>query len=429
MFRYRTLVLTAIAFALLGLAQYASAGDTYKVLNYFSGKNGEQPEGGLIFDASGNLYGTTFYGGTACSGQGCGTAFQLVPDGAGGWTEHVIHEFCSESDCADGWYPVGALVSDASGNLYGVTDLGGAKGPSWGGGTVFQLVPGPDDTWTENVLYAFCAVSDPFCGDGYQPDGPVVFDASGNLYGTTSRGGEWGMGVVFELVPSAKGTWTEQVLYSFCSVSNCGDGDLPLGNLVFDAVGNLYGTTTYGGGGNCEESCGTVFQLTPGQEGTWTERVIDSFSSHNGAEPYGLVFDGNGNLYGAAGVGGLGGDYGNGLIFRLTPGKDDSWTETVVRHFYVRWHGPEGPLVFDSAGNLYGTTYGGGRYQYGIAFKLTPKQNGEWPLTVLHSFDPRAGMDPVDGLIFNSDGNLYGVASFGGVGSNYGDGVVFEITP
>ena len=229
---------------------------------------------------------------------------------------------------------------------------GGPNGNPYGGGAVFQLVPGPDGSWTENVLYGFCAMSG--CADGYQPITPLVFDASGNLYGTTTQGGEYADGVVFELVHGAEGTWTEEVLYSFCAVSGCAD-DIPFGNLIFDSAGNLYGTTLYGGNRNCEVGCGAVFELTPGKDGAWTEQVLHSFNYNDGAEPNGLVFDGRGDLYGTAAQGGIGGGAGNGLVFRLTPGKDGAWTETVIRYFYVRLHSPGG-VVFDRAGNLYGNT-------------------------------------------------------------------------
>ena len=431
MTRHRSRVTLAASIALFGLLATtpALAGDTYKVLHRFNGKNGEQPAAGLTFDTSGNLYGTTFYGGTACTGQGCGTAFQLVPNGKGGWTEHVLHNFCSESNCADGWYPEAALVFDAAGNLYGTTRLGGPNGNADGGGTVFQLVPDPDGAWTENVLYGFCAG----CAEGDQPIGPVVFDVSGNLYGTTTQGGAYASGVVFELVHGTHGTWTEKVLYSFCAVSECADGEYPFGSLIFDPSGNLYGETYYGGNLKCEVGCGTIFELIQGKGGAWSERVIHSFNFHDGAGPNGLVFDGHGNLYGAAALGGLGGSWGHGgygVVFRLSPGKDGTWTETVIRYFHVRLHGPGGPLVFDRAGNLYGTTYeGGGAYGYGIVFKLSPSQSGTWTLKVLHWFNGKAGENPVGGVILDAAGNLYGTTVVGGVGSKGGDGIVFEITP
>jgi uncharacterized repeat protein (TIGR03803 family) len=394
------------------------AGDTYKVLHRFNGADGEMPQSSLVLDALGNLYGTTAFGGKFETGN----VFQLVPDGSGGWTEHVLHNFCSAPGCADGENPSGSLIFDSAGNLYGTTSDGGS---SENGGVAFRLSPGADGKWTEEVLYDFCATQN--CPDGEAPVAGLIFDAAGNLYGTTTELGPHGYGTVFQLVPGSNGTWTENVLHSFCALSGCADGAWPFGDLVIDADGNLYGTTLSGGAysnGNCSLGrCGTVFELTPTENGEWTYQVIHSFNYHDGANPTaGLIFDAHGDLYGAAG---RGGPSGSGVVFELTPGAGGAWTETVLHPFFYRGGGEVSTLVFDPAGNLCGTATGGGTDDAGIVFRLSPGQNGKWTETVLHSFKHGSGYAPEAGVVLDSSGNLYGTAAY-----NYaGYGVVYEITP
>ncbi len=230
------------------------------------------------------------------------------------WKEKVLHSFCSQPNCADGDYPTAGLIFDAAGNLYGTTYAGGAYG-AYGPGTVFELTPAAGGGWTEKVLHSF----DNDCTDGASPYASLIFDAAGNLYGTTSRrrllpacdAGE-GCGTVFELTPTAGGGWTEKVLHSF---GNGTDGANPDCDLIFDAAGNLYGTTIYGG----TYSYGTVFELTPAGGGNWTEKVLHNFNRNgtDGICPYaGLIFDAAGNLYGTTS---LGGTFGVGTVFELTP--------------------------------------------------------------------------------------------------------------
>jgi beta-xylosidase len=231
-----------------------------------------------------------------------------------------LHGFSSEDPNAG---PVSAVIFDAAGNLYGTTRLGG----SYYNGTVFRLVPQPDGKWKETVLHNF--------GNGKDGSGPVslIFDAAGNLYGTTTTGGAYesgchggGCGTVFELSPGYDGKWTERVLHSFGKGT---DGVFPSGSLIFDAVGNLYGTTWTGGAHSsaCSgQGCGTVFQLIPGTNGKWTERVLHSFN-HNGRDGNGpdssLIFDPAGNLYGTTRFGGTYGSscggLGCGTVFQVRP--------------------------------------------------------------------------------------------------------------
>ena len=337
-------------------------------------KDGLGPYGGLIFDGAGNLYGTTGNGG---SGRG-GTVFQLSPVVGGGWREKILHNF-NYNGGKDGIVPYASLIFDAVGNLYGTTLNGGPgsctnrNGDVVGCGTVFELTPKADGAWTEKILHRF----DNRGTDGYFPYASLVLDASGNLYGTTFYGGAHGYGTVFELTPQAGGSWTETMVYSFCSQSFCTDGSVPFASLIFDAAGNLYGTTQQGGGGG-----GTVFELTPSGGGAWTESILASFSDSGDEAAEGtfpaarLIFDAAGNLYGTTASGGANGW---GTAFELSPGAAGGvWTEKVLHNFnYNPYNGTDGAdptcgLIFDAAGNLYGTTFSGGSGRYGTVFEIRP---------------------------------------------------------
>ena len=395
------------------LTPKAGGGWTEQVLYSFStnGPVGALPWAGLIFDAVGNLYGTTYEGGT----HDVGTVFELMPKAGEGWTEQVLYSF--NNNGADGAGPAAGLIFDKNGNLYGTTSEGGTHGV----GMVFELAPAQGGGWTEQVLYSF-STNGPV---GADPAAGLIFDAAGNLYGTTNRGGTHDFGTVFELTPNAGGGgWTETVLYHF---SNYPDGAYPVAGLIFDAAGNLYGTT--GGGGT--RDVGTVFELTPKAGGGWTETVLYNFSTKGpvGAYPYaGLIFDGAGNLYGTTSEGGT---RGVGTVFELTPKAGGGWTEQVLYNFST--NGPVGAypfagLIFDAAGNLYGTTNRGGTHGYGTVFELTPTAGGGWTEAVLYSFSTNGpvGAYPDAGLIFDKNGNLYGTTYEGGTDNS---GTVFELTP
>jgi uncharacterized repeat protein (TIGR03803 family) len=334
--------------------------------------------------------------------------------------EKVLYSFTGGTD---GGLPVAGLIIDAFGNLYGTTDIGGVNNV----GTVFELTPGANDAWTETVLYSFQENGH----DGRYPQASLIFDAAGNLYGTTYDGGVNNVGTVFELTPGSSGTWTETVLYSF--QNNSQDGANPSANLVFDAAGNLYGTTMFGGPirtGKCNGGCGTVFELTPGSNGTWTEKVLHFFDWWDGATPWdGLVVGPSGSLYGTT-------SYGNvqGNVFRLRADANGKWTEKAL-HIFHSGDGDEGdapraPVIFDAAGNLYGAALNSYGYSGGTVFKL---KHGTWTEDVLYSF-PSSGQDgsnPYAGLIFDRNGNLYGTTEAGGAdGSgcgNSGCGTVFRL--
>jgi len=405
-----------------------------KVLHTFtSGNRGGSPSGKLIFDTVGNLYGTTSAGGgfnTNCPNGWCGAVFELTPTVSGRWKESVLHDFRWGEN---GSVPQAGLIFDSSGNLYGTTSEGGRGRCLYRAcGVVFELTPTTAGKWTETVLYAFSGGD-----DGGYPYAGLIFDAAGNLYGTTVLGGNRGFGVVFELMHTSNGMWKEKVLHAFTGGK---DGGQLSGRLIFDERGSLYGDTTLGGNlADCQgNGCGVVFKLTPTSHGRWKESVLYSFAGgKDGAGPSGssLIFDSVGSLYGttggdAEGCQGLGGC---GVVFKLAPTSNGRWKETVLHTFTGGKDGAvaEPDLTFDSAGNLYGTTYYGGlancAYGCGVAFKLMPTSNGQWKEIVLHSFTGgNDGGSPASGSIFDPEGNLYGSTAMGGAN---GWGVIFELTP
>jgi uncharacterized repeat protein (TIGR03803 family) len=418
-------VATATLIAILVLASGAAAGQ-YNVLYVFPHVyGGANPYGNLTFDPAGNLYGATWGG-----PRGFGVVFKLTHNSNGCWTKKVIYTFTGG---ADGGNPAAGLVMDKAGNLYGTTVNGGVLNEyiclNGTCGVVFKLAPNPDGTWTESVLHKFTWV------DGYFPAAKLIFDEAGNLYGTTWGGGGggcgfannyYGCGTVFRLKPNPDGTWNESVLHAFSG----GEGAGPAGGLIFDTAGNLYGTTGGGGGGGCGyPGCGTVFRLEPNADGSWTNNVLYAFQGYldGYADGYGpaagLIFDATGNLYGTTGGGGSGGQYGYGVVFKLTPRADGNWTESVLHSFTgANGNGPLG-LIFDS-GNLYGMTNQGGTSNVGVVFKVMPNPDGSWTGSVLHNFTG-FGEYPESDLTMDKAGNLYGTTKAGI--SNYG--LVFEITP
>jgi uncharacterized repeat protein (TIGR03803 family) len=396
-----------------------------KILYSLNRKHGAFPRAGLAFGARGNLYGTTYYGGAsnACvAGDGCGTVFELTPKSGGGWTETTLHSFSFNG--TDGYYPAAAVVVDASGNVYGTTVDGGTGGCTSGGspigcGIVFELTPQAGSGWSETVLHNFTGNF----VDGSNPSASLIFDGSGNLYGTTGGGGTFGEGTVFELSPSEGGRWTETVLYSF--ENNASDGTTPAASLVFDTAGSLYGTTSAGGNlSACETSgCGTVFELTPVTGGGWTERIIYVFGATDGHLPQaGLSMDKAGNLYGTTFFGGT---YGYGTAFELSPEVGGNWNLTTLQNFNISGNDGAylyGGVILDSKGNLYGTTFRGGASDEGTVFELSRAGFGTWKEKVLYSFS-NSGYQPHAGVISDASGNIYGTTYGGGTGN----GTVFEV--
>jgi hypothetical protein len=408
-------VVTVTLVVVLGLTPSAWAASTQKVLYSFTGGlDGNQPRQTLIFDKAGNLYGTTWMGGA----YEYGTAFELTPNVDGSWTEHVLYSFTGGSD---GQLPEwGGLAMDAANNLYSTTNLGG----EYGAGTLFELSSNSDGTWTERVLHHFTGKS-----DGQHPFTTPIFDEAGNLYATSAGGGvyipinPWGCGAAFMMTPGTDNQWTFRLIRQGGQPA-CA----PWVGLVRDASGNFYGTTRDVGYYCSQGDCGTVFQLTPTTNGKWTYKVLHRFTGGEaGADPAcnDLVFDGQGNLYGAV----WGGAYANGFVYKLAPSAGGKGvTYQVLYRFKGLEDGgnPSGGMIFDAAGSLYGPTWSGGTYGYGVVFKLTPNQDGSWTESVIHNFNGSDGANPARSLISDPTGNLYGITTAGGA---FGAGTVYEITP
>jgi uncharacterized repeat protein (TIGR03803 family) len=409
-------VFAALILAGFMLTTLAVAADQEKVIYSFrGGADGNNPSPNLLADSAGNFYGTSTSGGV----QQLGTVFELSPKAGGGWKEKTLYTFQGGTDGAD---PSSGLIADAVGNLYGETGGGGSAS----GGTVYELSPSKNG-WTETVLYSFLNQN-----TGMSPGGGLVFDAAGNLYGTTAQGGQLGLGLVFQLTPDGKGNWTAKVIHAF---GKGRDGGLPAG-LTIDSQGNLFGTTFAG-----YEVAGAAYELTPQRNGKWKRTVLHGFTGGKDGEfPSGnLILDAAGNLYGTAESGGAasnsnGCDFGCGTVFKLTPGAK-AWTFSVLYSFTGGQDGrqPDGTLAFDASGNLYGTTETGGGtgcdfgYGCGTAFELSPSAKGPWTEAVLHSFQKQPdGLKPQGALLPDSQGNWYGTTSVGGANS---DGTVFKITP
>ena len=325
------------------------------------------------------------------------------------WAGQInLHTFCSQQACTDGAYPYAGMILDRANNLYGTTQQGGTD---LGGGTVFRLSR-TSGGWTQTVLHSFLGGS-----DGANPVGPLVMDPVGNIYGVASGGG-LGFGTIFELTPS-NGGWTFQVIYTFKGGDD-GVVSIDSGGLALDGAGNLYGTTEMGG----TAGFGTVFEMSL-INGTWTKNTLYSFAGGNdAADPLtGVTLDASGNLFGAT-VGG--GDFGSGAVFEVV-NNQGTWTESVIYSFTGGDDGsyPEfGAPVLDSDGNLYGTAAGGGPNNQGVVYELT-HSNGTWTETVLYSFTGGDdGGQPFAGLTFSKDGNLFGAAAY--FGAN-GDGTLFEL--
>jgi uncharacterized repeat protein (TIGR03803 family) len=379
--------------ALAHLWASAAPAATFSVLHAFSGgsADGITPQSPLIRDSSGNLYGTTLFGGF----YGLGTIYKLDP--AGKLT--VLHSFNGQSD---GGLSYGGVIRDSAGNLYGANFL--AAGTGCGGegcGTVYKLAA----SGTFKVLHTFTGGS-----DGGQPYGSLVHDASGNLYGTTLYGGNISAnstcGVVFKLDPSGALT----VLHSF----SFSDGANPWASLVRDSVGNMYGTASSGGTGNS----GVIFKL----DTALNFSVIFNFAGGDGgSSPMGpLSVDSAGNLYGTTESGGTG-DFGTAFVL-------DSALDLTVLHNFVGGSTGFQPytsdLARDSAGNLYGTTMNGGNSECFCGVVFEKEAAGTYSL--LHRFSGGDdGSLPLNGVLY-SGGNLFGAASHGGAN---GAGVIFRIKP
>ena len=428
---HKRISLFAHAVALMILVPAVSWAGSEKVLYTFTGgADGGTPQGGVIFDGSGSLYGTAEDGAISGCFAGCGTVFQLAPVSGGEWTYNVLYSFPGG---AGGGGPAAGLLFDPSANLYGTApDEGTGTGcGTYGCGVAFELTPGSSG-WTGTVLYDFTAAT------GSRPEFGLILDKQGNLYGTNpSGGGPWG--TVFELLKSKTGGWHEKLLHVFAGNP---DGAEPGAPLVSDAVGNLYGTASSGGTHNG----GTAFELSAGG-GQY--RTIYNFGCKltggkckpgDGRKPFGaLIFDKKGNLYGTTTSGG---GYRAGTVFELSM-SGGKWHERLLYSFKGGSDGkePSSAPIFDASGNLYGITGFGGDTNCnlgngcGTVFKLTPPVGGgSWKKKILYVFAGGSdGLAPSGGLVMDATGNLYGTTAFGGQAcpewGSAGCGVVFEITP
>jgi uncharacterized repeat protein (TIGR03803 family) len=320
--------------------------------SFTGGADGGEPYKGVTLDREGNLYGTAVTGGSGSCEGGCGVAYKLTKSG-GTWTQRVIHAFTGGND---GSGPGARLTVDREGNVYGMTPIGGA----YGLGTIYKIHQGPRGGWTFKVIHAFTGGADGGSGSA----GRMIL-RNGLLYGAATTGGTYGSGVVFELTPRAVGRWDFRTIYSFRGQP---DGSFPYGALLFDGSGNVYGTTYYGGTNNI----GAVYKLSRRPVGEWNESVIYSFQDvpDGNSSISNLVFDGAGNLYGTTSEGGLG----RGTIFKLSPVGGGQWTETVVHRFQGPPDGafPYNGLVVDRFGNFYGATVHGGDDDDGSVYQFTP---------------------------------------------------------
>jgi len=343
---------------------------------------------------------------------GCGTAFELSHS-AGGWTKTLLYTFCSESNCADGALPNGDLAIDATKTLYG-TALGGSSF----GGTAFALSPDSKGDWHYTVIYEFQGGT-----DAIDPDGGLIFDKSGNLYGTAGGPGvffpDYFIGSIFVLHPGSQG-WSDRVLYTFCS-QNCRDGFSPAAALAWGPDGDLYGATNNGGArswGCRSRGCGVLFSLTSSKEPKY--KVLRTLAGADGSNPMSaLISDDLGNLYGTTVWDGA---FGTGTVFRLSRTANGRWKYSVLHEFSLGrcCANFRSALVLDARGNLYGTTWTGGSGRCygqgcGLIYKLTPGNHDTWKYTDLYNFTGESdGGWPTGRLAIDKNGNLYGAAAWGG---------------
>jgi uncharacterized repeat protein (TIGR03803 family) len=325
--------------------------------------DGLGPQAGLFLDSSGNLYGTTSMGGNSSNpncGHGCGVVFELTSNN-GFWTETVLYAFSGGSD---GAAPMASLVMDSAGNLYGTTSAGGGTSPycALGCGVLFTLQRGVNGTWTQKVLHAFCTVSG--CVDGAVPNG-LAFDGAGSLYCTTAQVGQYDGGTVIQLVPHANGKWSGRLVHSF---GKGADGVSPNPGLAIDTSDYVYGTTNRGG----QFNSGMAFELRLGAKGQWTEHLLHSFCSSTncadgGLPAAGLTVDSSGHLFGTTSAGGTAQ---GGTLYALTQNPNGHWTETVL---YNSFSGNlNGQVTLDPSENLFSTTSIGGNYNLGSVIEVVP---------------------------------------------------------
>jgi uncharacterized repeat protein (TIGR03803 family) len=405
-----------LIWALTIVALPSAQAQTFSVLHKFTGgPDGYTPYAGVTIDQGGNLYGTTTEYGT----DGGGNVYQLKHKN-GGWVLTTLSNLPNYG--GGGWLPYGRPVVGPGGAIY-VTTFYGGNGfcGEFGCGTVSSIRPPQNPCrsitcpWTVTTSYSFSGLD----GNGPELVDPV-FDSAGNMYGSTYEGGANYSGNVFQLTRS-NGQWTGTSIHDFSG----SDGYLPYSSVTLDAQGNVYGTTWMGG----PDNAGVVYRLSPSGSG-WTYTMLYAFQdTADGTGPVGgVVLDQAGNVYGATATGGSGE---GGTVYELSP-SGGGWNFSLLYSFTASGYdpGPLDTLTLDAAGNLYGTTYGGGAFGYGTVFKLT-HNGGSWTYTDLHDFTSgEDGGKPIGGVTLDTSGNLYGTTSVGAGGQcSEGCGVVWEITP
>jgi uncharacterized repeat protein (TIGR03803 family) len=414
--RVKALLLFAVTLAFAASAWAAGTESVIYNFNNYSG-DGYYPYSGLVADKAGNLYGTTYEGGA----NGLGSVFELTLSG-GVWTETLLYSFAGDAT-GDGEYPVySPLVFDKAGNLYGTTEYGGST--SCNCGVVFELTKS-GSTWKETILHSFLG----YPKDGYLPQAGLSFDTAGNLYGTTYQGGTFNVGTVFQLQPS-KSSWKYKAIHNFNTQS--GGAGYPLGGITQGADGYYYGTTYYGG---FAYNAGTIYRLFQARN-TWVgQNVFYFLEGGDGIYPdSSLTMDAKGNMYGTTYYGGSGEacSGGCGTVYKLTAGKNFTYTQSVIYSFQAGTKDGQNPyygagVTLDAKGNLYGTTlYGGSTENAGTVYELKPSGSG-YKESLLWSFDTVTGDGyyPRGGVILVG-GNVYGTTSSGG---SHSAGAAFEIKP
>jgi uncharacterized repeat protein (TIGR03803 family) len=392
-----------LALACTATLPAAVQAQTLTTITSFDNMSGSNPFGSLIADSAGNLFGTTYQGGTNVYG----TVFKIpLSNGTYGAVIDIAN-----FNTTNGAYLLGSLIADSAGNLFGTTNSGGANGK----GTVFEI-PLSNGTYGAAIDIASFNTT-----NGASPQGSLIADSAGNLFGTTNSGGANGKGTVFE-IPLSNGTYGAVIDIASFNTTN---GASPQGSLIADSAGNLFGTTHFGGA----NGSGTVFEipLSNGAYGAVTD--IASFNTTNGANPYGsLIADGAGNLFGTTYGGGANN---RGTLFEIPLSNGAYGAVTDIASFNTtNGANPSGSLIADGAGNLFGTTVNGGAtYNRGTVFEIpfvSGGYNGGYgAVTDITNFNLANGAYPYGSLIADSAGNLFGTTGYGGANSH---GTVFEIS-
>jgi len=400
-FRIRAVAVTAV-FA-LSLATATAA--TTKVIFSFAENGGGYADTDLETDGAGNIYGTTVLGGDF----GGGTVFQLSRT-TNGWVHTVLYSFTGG---ADGGEPYKGVTLDREGNLYGTAVTGGSGSCEGGCGVAYKLT-NSGGIWTQTVIHAFTGGD-----DGSGPGARLTVGRNGNAYGMAPTGGAYGLGTIYKIHQAQSGAWTLEVIHAFTGGV---DGSTGSAGRMILRNGHLFGAATTGG----TYGSGVIFELTP-SGGEWDFRTIYSFKGQpDGSFPYGaLLFDASGRIYGTTYYGGA---HNIGAVYKLSPQPIGEWEEKVLYSFRGGTDGnsPISNLIFDGAGNLYGTTSEGGLGS-GTIFKLSPVSGDQWTETVVHRFrGPPDGAFAYNGMVVDRSGNFYGATVHGG---DNDDGSVYRFTP